>query len=335
MTLLKYFSFIIILFIATSCTYNPLDVDASHVKVNIKYINMDSILVNSDSAQLIKAHHFFQEEIPHLYDYQLGYCLGIGKISDTGFYNSYQKFKNDPYIIELEKEISKRFNNVSKYKTEINSAFQHLKYHLPKVKIPENVVFMNSFFATNAFATETEIGIGLERYLSPKTKVIQQLPSDQFYQWMKDMFDEKYLVRDALCAWIMTHSLEDTKGNLAEQFIYWGKILYLTEAALPHEKQEIILRYTDKDLQWAIENEYSIWKHLVEDKMLFKIDERLNMNFLKEGPFTAGLDEVSPDRLGQFMGWRMVHKYMEIKKCSVEELIKTPFTAILSEYEIE
>jgi uncharacterized protein YjaZ len=56
---------------------------------------------------------------------------------------------------------------------------------------------------------------------------------------------------------------------------------------------------------------------------------------LKEGPFTIGLPEKGPDRLGQFLGYRMILKYMEAKEITVEQLINTPYTDILVEYEID
>ena len=56
---------------------------------------------------------------------------------------------------------------------------------------------------------------------------------------------------------------------------------------------------------------------------------------LNEGPFTIGLPEKGPDRLGQFLGYRMVKKYLEITKPEVKDLLKTSYTAILAEYEID
>jgi hypothetical protein len=218
---------------------------------------------------------------------------------------------------------------------ELTKGFQHLKFHLPSVKVPEHIVFMNSFFASNAFSTEKQIGIGLERYLGKDSDVIKELPGDSFYQWMKDGLDERFLTRDAICSWIMTHVVEEVNGNLAEQMIRWGKIIYLTEAAFPDKDHDVILRYKPEGLKWALEHERDVWTYLVQEKLLFKIDERLKINMLNDGPFTVGLPEKGQDRLGQFMGWRMVKKYMEIKRVSVEELIKTPYTAILAEYEID
>lgn len=318
-----------------SCSYNPLDVDASDVKVKVNFINLDSIFRKADSSTLMSYHHQFQNEIGELYDYQLGYCLGLRTKEDTTFYNGLQQFLGDSYIKNVENEITKQFGDLSSQRTNITSGFQHLKFHLKEVKTPKTIVFMNSFFASNAFATENEIGIGLERYLGEKTEVIQQLPPDQFYEWMKVGLDKKYLERDVLCTWIMTHVVEEAKGNLAEHIVQWGKILYLTKAAFPDKSDAEILRYTEADFKWAEKNEDQIWKHLIEDKLLFKLDERVVMNFIKEGPFTPGLPEEGPDRLGQFMGLRMVQKYMEIKQVSVEEMAKASYTEILSEYEIE
>ena len=58
-------------------------------------------------------------------------------------------------------------------------------------------------------------------------------------------------------------------------------------------------------------------------------------NLLNEGPFTPGLPQKGPDRLGQFLGWRMVRKYMEVKDITVEELMNVPYTEIIVEYEID
>ena len=45
---------------------------------------------------------------------------------------------------------------------------------------------MNSLFQSNAFCTEKEIGIGLERYLGKKVDVIKELPNEPFYDWIKE-----------------------------------------------------------------------------------------------------------------------------------------------------
>jgi hypothetical protein len=335
MSIKSFFLAGFIALLISSCANDPLDVDASDVKVNIGFVNMDSIWSESKGRDFLKADADFRTRIPEMYEYELGYCLRIGKISDTALINSLTQFVNDPFMSRVEKAINREFKNLSKVKEEMIDGFRHVKYHLPKAKIPTNIVFMNSIFTTSAFSTQEEIGIGLERYLGKNSSVIKDLPNDMFFDWIKEGLDRRYLVRDAFCSWIMTHYIAETDGNLAEHIIRWGKILYLTEAALPNAPESIIPRYSEQDYKWALENEYALWKYLVDQKMLFKIDELNKTNLLNEGPFTPGLPQKGPDRLGQFLGWRMVRKYMEVKDITVEELMNVPYTEIIVEYEID
>lgn len=335
MTLKNILQIGLFLALISSCSHDRLDIDTSTISVNLKYINLDSAIYYSEPNSLVSNHHMFQKTINEIYTYQMGYCLRIGQISDTALVNSISQFKNDKAIKRIEKQIHSKFKNLDNRKITIDDGFKHLKYHFPKGKIPETIVFMNSLFQSNAFCTEKEIGIGLERYLGKDNTVIKELPSEPFYDWIKEAMNEEYLERDALCAWIMTHYVPEIEGNLAENIIRWGKILYLTEAAFPNFEKNIIVRYSKEDYVWAINNQLGFWKYLINEKLLFKINELDRANLLNEAPFTIGLSEKSPDRFGQFLGWQIVKNYMEKNDITLEQLLKTPYNNILQEYEIE
>jgi hypothetical protein len=318
-----------------SCSNNSLDVNTSEVKVEIGFINLDSILVNAKVKDRLTYHHKHLKDIKDIYEYNIGYCIRMSNASDSSFETSLSLFLKDPYIARLEKRINKKFSDLAPYKTEMIEGFKHLKYHFPTGKIPANIVFMNSLFNSNAFSTEKEIGVGLDSYLGANTDVVKELPNEPYYEWIKEAMDDKFLTRDAICSWVMTHYVDEADGNLAEQLIRWGKVLYVTQAAFPDKDPSIILRYSEEDYKWALENEYSLWKYLVDEKMLFTINELNAKNLLKEGPFTIGLPEKGPDRLGQFLGYRIVLKYMEATDITPAELINTSYSDILVEYEID
>ena len=71
-----------------------------------------------------------QQSIPEIYDYQVGYCLNIGRIADTGFVSSILKYRSDPQIIRLEKRISEKFSSLKNHEQAIGDGLKHLKYHL-------------------------------------------------------------------------------------------------------------------------------------------------------------------------------------------------------------
>ncbi len=332
----KSIFFILLIFVFfVACDNDPLDVDASETKVYTDFIYLDSLLLNADSLELVSLHKKMSQDIPELFDYQVGYCMQIGKTKPSEFASRFLVYKQDPFIKNLELEIKSKFPNSKKYQSSILEGFRYLKTHLPKAKTPKKIVFMNSLFASNAFSTKKELGVGLERYLGANSPSIKQLPSEPFYNWVKDGMDEKYLERDAIASWVMTHVVPEDKGNLAQQMIQWGKILYITEATFPKAKKAIILRYNDADFKWAEENEAFFWKYLIDQEMLFKIDEQLINNMIADGPFTPGLPEKAPDRLGQFLGWRMVKNFMETTDTSFEDLLTTEYNEILQSYETE
>ncbi len=317
-----------------SCKRSVLDIEIGEIKITTDYINLDSSIYNSNNNELIKNHQFFKKNITDIYSYQLGYVLQIGNISDTAFIRSIAQYKKDPGIKKIENRIKEKFNNLEKHKLLITDGLKHLKYHFPNGKIPKTIVFMNSLLQSNAFCTENEIGIGLDRYLGKETDVIKELPNEPFYDWIKEGMDVQYLERDALCSWIITHYLEEDHGTLAESIVRWGKIIYLTEASFPNFEKNIIIRYSIEDYNWAIKNELTFWKYLVDKKLLFKNSDLDKANMLKEAPFTIGLPDVSPDRFAQFLGWQMVRNYMNKNKITLEQLIAIPYNNILQEYEI-
>lgn len=315
-----------------ACKRNPLEVDISNTEISIEYTNLDSLLYHTPENKLIELRHQLASSITEIFDYQVGYCMQIGRVDDTSFVNSILQYRSDPFIQQLEKEIGTEFKDLNPYKENLTLSFRRLKAHLPAIKLPGQIVFQNSLFKSSAFCTEAEIGIGLDQYLGENSPSVKQLPSD-YYDWIKKGFDRTYMERDAVLSWVLTHVLPDTKGNLAEEMIYYGKAIYLTEASMPKTAKNIIIRYSEKDLKWAKDNEYSFWKYLVDENLLFKTDERNARNMLQEGPFTAGLPEKGPDRLGQYLGWVIVKNYMENSKTTFEELINTPYNEILQTYE--
>lgn len=336
MTIRNTYLIVILLTLISACTTNPLIVDVTNSKVNIAFENLDESIYYADSLNLISKHHYFKNNVKNIYDYQIGHVLRIGQIEDTAFYNSITKYREDTSIQTLENRIASIYPFLKEKETTILDGFAHLNYHFEKGNIPTNIVYMNSLFSSAVFCTEEEIGVGMEWYMGDTTDVVKQLNTQFFFDWMKTAMDIRYYERDVLTGWIETHYVDPVSGNLAENIVRWGKILYLTEAAFPEMAPSIIMRYSEESYNWALDNEEAFWKYLVDEKLLFKIDERTTRNMISEGPFTPGLPEKkAPDRFGQFLGWRMIHQYMSKNKVSVEEMVDASYNEILQEYEID
>ena len=112
--------------------------------------------------------------------------------------------------------------------------------------------------------------------------------------------------------------------------------MYIVHACFPNKPYAYALRYSDENYKWAEENEFAFWEYLVKEELLFKNNLRDKTNFLNEGPYTLGLPEQGPDRLGQFLGFKMVLNYMANNKdLSLQELLALNYNTILQAYEID
>ncbi|WP_343747990.1 hypothetical protein [Fluviicola sp.] len=329
------FVFASILLLAVSCS-DPLDVDISSSTYRLEGVQLDSILKHTPDEKLSSEIEALAKKYPDMMDYQFYYCFKTGLPKDSTFAINWADFTLSPYYKRLSKRIDEKLApKLPKSKQIIEDGFKRLHVHLPNSKLPKSVIFMNSYFSSSVYCTEQEIGIGLERYLGAKTDVIRELPGDVFYEWIKKAMEPEYLERDAVCGWILTHICEPGKDfNNIQAIVQWGKILYLTKAALPEQDEHILLRYTEKEYDWALRNERNFWEYLVKQNLLFARSETDQAAFLQEAPFTAGLPQKGPDRLGQFLGYRIVCSYMEQYDVTLQELIDKPYNEILKEYQI-
>lgn len=319
----------------SSCETNHFDVDISNVELKMNFVNLDSMIRLANQKDLVNMRKSFRKNKSDVLDYNVGYCLHINLNNDTAFYNGKNRFYKNDYIVELENSISKeKILNDSRKKVIING-FKRLKTYFPSKKIPTSIYQINSSFSSSVFSTDKEIAVGIERYLGPENSLIKQLPSQEFYKWIKESMRSEYLERDVLVAWLMTNYLEETTENYASEMIRWGKILFIARVCLPELEERLILRYNQKQFEWAENSKKSIWKYFVDNEVLFKIDEETRTNFLREGPYTVGLPEESPDRIGQYMGYEIVTNYINEQEISLQKLIKTPYNEILQKYKLD
>jgi hypothetical protein len=326
------------LLIISSCSDDRWKLDDSvNIKKNhIIFIDFDQVL-NKFNKSNLKASILKNYDKNKMLGYLFLNCLSLGEPNDSLFFTSVDLFREDPYIRSLENEIDNSLRpKLSAYESNLNDKFNRLTYFIKHKPIPKRIYWLNTLFASSVFCSENEIGVGLERYLGPNKNVIKKLPSEQFFQWMKDGMRAQYLERDILVNWIFTHYVPDSEGSLIQKMIQWGKVYYILHAIYPEIPLNDILRYTKDKYEWSEKNEEQTWKYIVSQSLVFSKNERDISNFINDGPFTPGLPEKGPDRLGQFIGFKMVLNYMEEHDSkSLDDLLSTSYNTILQEYQID
>jgi hypothetical protein len=133
------------------------------------------------------------------------------------------------------------------------------------------------------------------------------MAGDTFRGWLLVYFSDKYY-----------------KGETCiDDILYWGKILWLMKKCLPELHDHLLMDWTPDKLHWAEANENKIWLELQPSKVLFETNRTIYKRWLSDGPFTkaGSIPQESPDRLGIWMGWRIVEDYMDRNpETTIEEL---------------
>ena len=317
-----------------ACHQDPYDVNIDQAHLKVKYLNLDSTFRYSTPRQQIAEVKQLIKTDFDLSQFCFPYALQVSTKTDSAFINGLQRTYAHPFYKQIGKALDQR--NKWRYLTfaQISAGMKRLHILAPKVPVAKTVCFAYTQFAASAYASEQTIVLGQERYLGPNHQLIKTLPAQQFYDWIKEGMAPEYATSDALLIWLSSNVLKPTDENLASEMIRWGKMLAIAEIIAPEIPLQRVLRYTKQDLDWAIKAERGFWEYLVDQQFLFKMDQELNMNLLNEGPYTIGLPQESPDRMGRFLGYRIVKQYIEQEQPTLQVLLDTPYHQILKKYEV-
>jgi len=321
-----------------SCSRDRLNISVPELnhEIDVNRLDLDLAAVKN-SKELESVHLRYSSNHSEFYDFYLAACLQIGVAQDSTILNALQEFRNDTYIQKLHEEITRNFSNLSTEMNEFRQSLNYLHYHFPEAILPEHIIVYNSLFSNSVVSSENTIGLGIERYLGADNAAVVELPEDPFYPYIKRRMDRQFLLRDMMMSWLGSNVLKQIEddGELSNVMIQWGKHLYALEACLPTIEKHLVIRYFPEELEWAVENEREFWDYLVSQNNLFKRDYKMALNIFSDGPFTSGLpiSDEAPPRLGQFLGWRIVKKFMDQNpEITLAQLMNTDFKTILRAY---
>ena len=94
--------------------------------------------------------------------------------------------------------------------------------------------------------------------------------------------------------------------------VYFGKLLYFKDIIIPFKTDAEKIGYSEDQIKWAEANESQIWSYFIEKELLYSTDNKLPSRFIADAPFSKfylELDNESPGRLGQYIGWQIVKAY--------------------------
>lgn len=330
-----FLNFFLLSILICGCSSNPLDVDVSGVSVDLQMRRMDRDIFEASDQDLETVHANWLTHRSEFYHIYFQDVVALGDPYVPTAVSNLNRFTSDPAMGDVYQAIQEVHGDASQLEEALTEAFRHYKHHFPKRVVPKVVLTHGGFF-TRAFETDSVLGICLDMYLGPEHAIVKQLSPDAFPNFFKATMRPEYIAVDAMREWTSSEFYDpDVYGKtFGSQIIYWGKVQYLIDAAMPSLADSTKIRYTSDQIAWCEANEWNIWKEVVDQQILHAQDEEEIIKWITEGPFTATLPKESPSRVGIWLGWQIVRDYMEKNpNVSLEELMQeSNYQRILKNY---
>ena len=300
-----YFIVLIILCLFFSCSdkkKSKIDISNINIDFSLKRYDIDFYKAKEESLSKVK------QKYPYLFPKEFTDSVSLVKIKD----------KQEQ---ELFAETQKLYKDFSSVKNQLSLLFKHVKYYNPKFSAP-NVVTMltNIDYDNRVIYVDSLLLISLDVYLGKNHQFYGDYP-----MYIKENNTKDHIVVDAAKAIIHHQVPLGADRSFIGKMIHEGKKMYLLDLYVPLISDAIKIGYAQDKFNWASANEEEVWMYFIDQKLLFSTDTKLNKRFLENAPFSKFYreqDNLSPGKIGVWMGWQIVRSYMEDNDVSLQELLK-------------
>jgi len=218
----------------------------------------------------------------------------------------------DPFMLKLKAEAEKKFPNLNVLEDDMSAFLQHIKYYYPQLPTPKVISLVTDDNEIKAVYTPQVILIPLSLYLGKDNYLYEGLNKYEIEQ-----YEPSQIMPDLAESFCYGKIAPPRDKQLLSLMVYWGKELYMKDILIPETPDNNKIGYTKEQMQWAEANETEIWRYFVDKKILYDSDPKLAPRFINPAPFSKfylELDNESPGRIGQWLGWQIVKSYVENNK---------------------
>jgi gliding motility-associated lipoprotein GldB len=310
-----------LLFTISSCQQHAKP-DVSDIKLAIKIQRFDHDLYQGKSKDLAATDQLLAKKYGSFYNDFI--TRMVGNANSTSLSILEELYKGSAYN-DLSREVDSVYPDLNRIEKELTQTFKYIKYYYPKTQVPNFISFLSGFSYQIPIG-ENYMGIGLDMFLGADSKfypaLIESIP-----RYQSRRFDQAYIVPRITEEFARQELFlpNDEDQTLLSQMIYNGKILYFMDQVLAENVSDTVkIGYTGRQLAWSQKFEGNIWSVLLENEVLYKTDIHQIQKYLTDGPFTPGLGDKteSAPKLGIWLGWQIVRKYMvENPSISLSELM--------------
>jgi len=291
---------------------NSETIDTSNISVKVDIQRFDETMMQLKTKEQIKGFLLKNTKFVNQF-YQTS-------PEDTALINRLFLVHNNSDTQAFYEDTKKSFGNLTDLRNQLETAFKHIKYYFPETTTPKvYTVIAEMDYNKKAIYANDKLIIALELYLGANHKFYE------FPKYLKQNFEERQMMPDIVTSFSLHKIPPPSDKTLLANMIYYGKELYLKDLLLPEYTDAEKIGYQPQQITWCQENESYMWRFFIDENLLFDSDSRLPNRFINLAPFSKfylEIDNESPGRVGQWVGWQIVRSFMENNEVSVQDMLK-------------
>lgn len=228
--------------------------------------------------------------------------------------------KNKPIF----KVVSNHYKRYPHLNEEISVALNNLHKIMGGVSKPIVYDYISQFSNYNTFVDtfqgKTIFAYSAEMFLGDTFPLYNMLEVPEFFR----RYDSTEQI-PAMMVWGYLKSLHDDEKhskNMVSEAVLGGKIWYTMTQVFPDKNAWDLFGYSEQEWKQMNREEGQIWKHYLDQEMLFQTDFSKYKRYFNYGnhTFGAGIPPDCPPLIGNFTGFRIVSEYMKKDNAKLTEL---------------
>lgn len=309
-------------------TQNPQSVQINYVRFDQAIYEMDGCIKrpaikgdydllkvdipDEDSLCLQEKIDQIKEKYPTQFKHYMMMLDELSSGYETPYATLFYLFLSNEAYHEVFQECLNRYGEVNDLEKRFTEAYSRAQELIPGYETPQNIYFIFSGFGDYLSIDENTLYVSLEYFLGEDYKNYQYVPG--IYDYLRKNLKKEKIVPDAMYECTCEHfPMTKEAGTLLDHILYYGKMLYITDAIMQKETPQLIMGYNKGEWEWCEKNEANMWNYLRENNLIFETDNKTITDFIIMSGSTKYFsteEHSAPGRAAVWLGWQIITQYM-------------------------
>ena len=312
----------VILFITSltlcGCNHSSfgMDDESNDIRIN----RFDSVFYQWIDTDDQGSLHSLISDYPQLLGLLGNTLFSANDVDSSTFFDNLKKYYSQPPLKSLYNDALTFYTAnspvIKQIEKECANGFKRLHEIFPSMQIP--AVYMHiSGLRQSMIVADSLLSISIDKYMGADYPLYE----NSFYHYERKSMTPERVAIDGLYAWLTSEfPFKGKETDLLDKMIYEGKIIYLLMQIGNNYSFQQIVPQTAEEYKWRLKNESKLWKTIINRKHLHEANAVTVSKYFSPAP-TTFISEDAPGYLGNFLGYRIVERYMKQTKSSCEVLI--------------